>query len=392
MITMENGKPLTQSLGEVAMAIDHFRWFAEECRRSYGQIVPNQMEGKRHLVVRSPIGVVGAIAPWNFPLVLAVRKVAPALAAGCSVILKPASTTPLSAIALAECVDQVGLPAGVFQLVLGAAREIASAMLSRPDCRKISFTGSTVVGKELIRGAAETVTKLSLELGGHAPFVVFEDADLEQAVEGALIAKFRNNGQSCIAANRLYVHRSIYDRFLNKFVEAVQRLRLGNGLDEGVEIGSMIDEESRDEALRQISDAVSLGANLLCGGHSWGNTGAFLEPTVLANVPRNAKCMNEETFAPVAPVSAFDCDEEVIQLANNTPYGLAAYAYTSSLNRAIHFYESVDFGTVCVNDSLPSVSPCPFGGFKQSGWGRELGMAGLEAFLETKHISIGNLA
>lgn len=390
-ITLENGKPLSQSVGEVNMAVDHFRWYAEEGRRSYGQIIPHQVEGKRHLVARTPVGVVGAIAPWNFPLVLSARKVAPALAAGCPVILKPASATPLCTIALAECIAEQDLPAGVFQLALGDAKEIASEMLSHPDCRKVSFTGSTAVGKELVRGAAGTMTKLSLELGGHAPFFVFEDANLEEALEGALIAKFRNNGQSCIAANRIYVQQSVYEPFLEKFVAAVQRLKIGDGMEEGVDVSTMINIESREKALQHISDAVERGARIMCGGRVWGNVGAFLEPTVLADVPSAAACMSEETFGPVAPVCTFESDDEAIQMANNTQYGLAAYIYSNNLNRIIHFCERVEFGTVCVNDSVPSVSSCPIGGFKESGWGRELGMAGLEAFLETKHISIGNV-
>lgn len=392
IITIENGKPLAQSQGEVKGTIDHFRWFAEEGRRVYGRIIPHQVDGKRHLVLRHPIGVVGAIAPWNFPLMLSARKVASAMAAGCPVVLKPASATPLCALALAECAEQAGLPAGVFQVVLGNSSEIGAEMLANPDCRKISFTGSTDVGKKLLEGSSQTVTKLSLELGGHAPFLVFEDADIDQAVAGAMIAKFRNTGQSCIAANRIYVQRPIYDRFLDAFVTAVKAMKVGNGLEEGIEIGAMIDHEALENALGHIEEAKALGGRVLCGGRQSGTTGAFIEPTVLADVPEHAQCMREETFAPVAPVCPFDTEQQAIAQANNTRYGLAAYAYTRDLNRALRLAESLEAGSICINDSVPSTSQCPFGGFKESGWGRELGVEGLDAYLETKHVSIGGVA
>jgi succinate-semialdehyde dehydrogenase/glutarate-semialdehyde dehydrogenase len=389
-ITLENGKPLAQSKAEVAMTVDHFRWFAAECQRAYGRIVPNQVPGKRHMVLRVPIGVVGAIAPWNFPLVLATRKVAPALAAGCPVVLKPASATPLCALQLAEAMDEVGLPAGVFQVVLGKASDIGAEFLENPLCRKITFTGSTEVGKELIRGAAGQVTKLSLELGGHAPVLVFADADFDQAVEGALMAKFRNTGQSCIAANRVYVERSIADRFIEALVEGAGKLKVGNGLDDDVDIGPLIDETALQNALTQIEQAKEAGARVLCGGRRWpGGAGYFLQPTILADVPADALCMREETFAPMTPVSVFDDESEAIQRANRTRYGLAAYAFTQDLSRGWRLAERLEAGTVCINDSVPATSPAPFGGLKQSGWGRELGMEGLDAFLETKHISLG---
>ena len=389
-ITLENGKPLAQSRGEVAMTVDHLRWFAGEAQRAYGRVVPPQADGKRHLVLRTPVGVVGAIAPWNFPLVLAVRKVAAALAAGCPVVLKPASATPLSGVMLAEAVDEVGLAPGVFQLVLGRSAEIGAEMLENPLCRKITFTGSTAVGQELIRAAAGCVTKLSLELGGHAPVLVFEDADLEQAVRGTLLAKFRNTGQSCIAANRVYVQRSIADRFIPALVDAARKLKVGNGLDEGVEIGPLINEAALRQALEHIEEAQSLGARVLCGGKRWtGGRGYFLEPTILADVPRDARCMREETFAPAAPVCVFDDEAEAIREANATEYGLAAYAFTRDLSRMWWLAESLEAGTIGINDTVPATSQCPFGGLKQSGWGRELGLEGLDAFLETKHISLG---
>jgi succinate-semialdehyde dehydrogenase / glutarate-semialdehyde dehydrogenase len=389
-VTLENGKPFAQSLGEVAMAVDHLRWFAEEARRAYGRVMPNQVDGKRHLVVKSPMGAVGAISPWNFPLVLAVRKVAPALAAGCTVVLKPATQTPLCAVLFAECVHAAELPKGVFQLVAGSASDIGAEFLENPRCRKITFTGSTEVGRLLIAGAAETVKPLSLELGGHAPVLVFDDADLAKAVEGAMIAKFRNTGQSCIAANRIYVQRGVYDRFLAAFVEKAKALKVGDGLEPGVDVGPLVDEAGVQKALEHIENAVRSGARLLCGGERLADRrGFFISPAVLADVPDDALCMSEETFAPVAPVSVFDTEEEAIAKANASVYGLSAYAFTGSLDRAFRLMESLEAGTIGINDGVPTTSQCPFGGVKQSGWGRELGVEGLDAFLETKHVSLG---
>jgi succinate-semialdehyde dehydrogenase/glutarate-semialdehyde dehydrogenase len=389
IITLENGKPLAQSQGEVAMSVDHLRWFAEEARRAYGRTIPNQVDGKRHVIVKSPIGVVAAISPWNFPLVLALRKVAPALAAGCPVILRPASATPLSAVAIAECLEAAQIPEGVFQLLAGPAQEMAAEFLENPLCRKITFTGSTEVGRSLIQGAAAGIKPLSLELGGHAPVLVFEDADLDRAVEGAMITKFRNTGQSCIASNRIYVQRSIYPAFLEKFVQQTRALKTGDGLEPGVSVGPVINEAGLNKALEHIEDAAKRGARLLCGGKRMDRKGWFLEPTVLADVCADAACMSEETFAPVAPICVFDTEVEAIERANNSCYGLSAYAFTSNLDRAYRLMEALEAGTIGLNDGVPSTSQCPFGGMKQSGWGRELGAEGMEAFLETKHISIG---
>lgn len=388
-ITLENGKPLTQSLGEIAMAVDHLRWFAEEGRRAYGRVVPHQAEGKRHLVIRAPLGVIGAISPWNFPLMLAVRKIAPALAAGNTTILKPAGQTPLTAVALAECVAAAGVPRGVFQLILGPPEELGREMLENPLCRKVTFTGSTAVGRRLIAGAAATVKPLSLELGGQAPVLVFDDADPERAVEGVLTAKFRNTGQSCIAANRLYVQRGIYDDFVTALAARTSSLRVGNGLDPGVEIGPLIDGNGLARALAQIDDAVTRGARVVCGGSPLPGPGTFLAPTILADVPCDAVCMHEETFAPLAPVSCFDDEEEAIELANRSIYGLSAYVFTRDLSRAFRLMETLEAGTIAINDGLPTTSQAPFGGTKQSGWGRELGAEGLDAFLETRHVSLG---
>jgi succinate-semialdehyde dehydrogenase/glutarate-semialdehyde dehydrogenase len=388
-MTLENGKPLAQSQGEVGMAVDHLRWFAEEARRAYGRVVPQQVDGKRHLIIKSPMGVIGAITPWNFPLVLGVRKAAPALAAGNTVILKPAEQTPLSAIAFAECVAAAGLPKGVFQVALGDAPEIGLEFLQNPLCRKVTFTGSTEVGRILIAGAANTVKPLSLELGGNAPVLVFDDVDLDRAVEGALIAKTRNTGQSCIAANRIYVQRGVYEGFLEAFTARMKSLKVGDGLEQGVDIGPLIDDAGLTKALSHIEDAVARGARVLCGGKRFGDRGFFIEPTVLADVSNDALCAQEETFAPVAAISAFDTEEEAIAMANNTIHGLSAYAFTANLDRAFRLMESLEAGTIGINDGVPSTSHCPFGGVKQSGWGRELGSEGLDAFLETKHVSLG---
>jgi succinate-semialdehyde dehydrogenase / glutarate-semialdehyde dehydrogenase len=388
-MTLENGKPLAQSVAEVAMSVDHLRWFGEEARRGYGRVVPHHVDGKRHLVLKTPVGPVGAISPWNFPLVLAVRKVAPALAAGCTVILKPARQTPLSVATFAECVHAAGLPKGVFQFVVGPASDIGQEFLQNPLCRKVSFTGSTEVGQLLIKGAAEGVKPLSLELGGHNPVLVFEDADLEKAVEGSLLAKFRNTGQSCIAANRIYVQHSVYPRFVELFVSKTKALKVGDGLEDGVQIGPLIDEAALEKATRHVQDAVSKRARLLCGGHRLARKGFFFEPTVLADVPEEALCMRQETFAPVAAVVPFEDETDAIARANQSIYGLSAYVFTRDLGRMFRVAESLEAGMIGVNDGLPTTSQCPFGGIKHSGWGRELGTEGMEAFLDTKHVSIG---
>jgi succinate-semialdehyde dehydrogenase/glutarate-semialdehyde dehydrogenase len=389
LMTQENGKPLGQSKGEVAMSVDHLRWFAEECRRAYGRVIPHQVSGKRNLVLKAPVGVVGAISPWNFPLVLSVRKVAPALAAGCPTILKPASQTPLCNLAFAECCDAAKLPKGVFQVLNGSASMIAEEFLTNRICRKITFTGSTEVGQKLIVGAARDVKKLSLELGGHAPAIVFDDADLGRAVEGVLGAKFRNTGQSCIAANRIYVQAGIYDRFVSAFVERVKRLKTGDGLEAEQDVGPVVNEKAVKFVLEQIEDAKRRGARVLAGGRRLDRPGFFIEPTVLENVPPEAACMNEETFAPVAPMVRFEREAEAIEQANGSPFGLSAYAFTTNIDRMFRVAEALEAGTIGINDGVPTTSNAPFGGFKHSGWGRELGSEGLDAFMETKHVSIG---
>ena len=391
LITLENGKPLAQSKGEMTMTEDHLRWFAEEGRRAYGRVIPHQAPGKRNMVVKTPIGVVGAIAPWNFPLVLGIRKAAPALAAGCPVILKPSSQTPLSSVAFAECVQAAGVPGGVFQIVVGSARMIAEEFLSNPICRKITFTGSTEVGRELIKGAAQTIKPLSLELGGLAPLLVFEDCDLNKAVEETLVAKFRNTGQSCIAANRVYVQRSIHNEFVARFVAGVKKLKTGPGLEPGVDVGPLINRQALNSALAQIEDATGHGGKVLCGGRQMGAAGYFLEPTVIDDVGGPSLCMREETFAPMAPITTFETEDEAVALANASEFGLSAYAMTRDIGRIFRLAERIEAGTLGINDGAPTTSNCPFGGFKQSGWGRELGSEGLEAFLETKHVSLGGM-
>ncbi len=389
-ITEENGKPLSQSRAETSMAIDHVRWFAEEAKRGYGRVIPPWVEGKRNLVVKSPLGVVGAIGPWNFPLMLGVRKVAPALAAGCTVLLKPARQTPLASTVFAECVHAVGLPANVFQLIQGPAAEIGAEFLGNRLCRKITFTGSTEVGQVLIRGAAEQVKPLSLELGGQAPCLVFDDADFGQALEGVLMAKLRNTGQSCIAANRVYVQRGIYERFVVALVERMKAMKMGDGFDPEVSMGPLIDVPALEKAEEHVNDAVRRGARLLCGGRRISErAGFFFEPAVLADVPPDSLCATEETFAPVLPVFPFASEEEAIGLANRSPYGLSAYAFTRDLSRAFRLMDQLEAGTIGINDGVPTATQAPFGGVKLSGWGRELGIEGLDSFLETKHISIG---
>lgn len=388
-MTLESGKPLSQSLGEVAMSVAHLHWFAEEARRSYGRVLPPMVDGKRSLVIKTPIGVVGAIIPWNFPLMLAVRKTAAAIAAGCPVVLKPSELTPMTAVAFAECIDAVKPPPSVFQLVMGPGAEVAQEFAENPCCRKITFTGSTATGQKLISYSARSVKPLLLELGGQAPALVFDDADLYPAVDGVLMAKFRNTGQSCIAANRIFVQRGIYEKFLKTLTDRVVEMTMGDGLEPNIEIGPLINRQAVERAMEHVQDAVRGGAKVLCGGNPGTGRGFFFEATVLADVPRGSLCMLEETFAPIAPVCVFDKEDEAVELANNSTHGLAAYVFTRDLSRAFRLMENIEAGIISLNDGLPTTSQAPFGGMKSSGWGRELGSEGLEAFLETKHVSIG---
>ena len=388
-ITLESGKPLSQSLGEVAMSVAHLRWFAEEARRAYGRIIPPMVDGKRHLVIKSPLGVVAAITPWNFPLMLAVRKVGAALAAGCTVILKPSEVTPMTSVLLAECIDATSPPQNVFQLVMGDSPDLAAEFAANPLCRKISFTGSTATGRQLIALAAATAKPLLLELGGNAPVLVFDDADLYPTADAIVLAKFRNGGQSCIAANRIYVQRKIYDDFLQAFTSRVIELQLGDGLEQNTDIGPLINQTAVARAAEHVQDAVNGGARILCGGSANHGPGNFFEPTVLADVPRGSLCMFEESFAPIAPVTVFEREEEAIELANGSAQGLAAYVFTRDVSRAFRLMDALEAGIISVNDGMPTTSQAPFGGVKQSGWGRELGTEGLDAYMDTKHVSIG---
>ncbi|MCC6739994.1 MAG: NAD-dependent succinate-semialdehyde dehydrogenase [Planctomycetia bacterium] len=387
LLTKENGKPIKEALGEIQYAADFVRWSAEEARRVYGETVPAAAAGKRHLVLKQPMGVVAAITPWNFPSAMITRKVAPALAAGCTVVIKPAEQTPLSALALAELFEEARLPAGVLNVITGNPVPIAGEMLAHPKVRKIAFTGSTEVGKLLMRGAADGLKRVALELGGHAPFIVFADADLDKAAEGCVANKFRNAGQTCICANRVYVQQEAHDAFAKKLVEKAAALVVGDGLDERTQVGPMIDEQGLKKVIEHVEDARRRGAKVLCGGRV--KDGRWFEPTVLANVPPESRILREETFGPVAPVVAFRTEDEVLRLANDTPYGLAAYFYTKDASRLFRVAEALEDGIVGANDPSPGVPQAPFGGMKESGMGREGGKWGVEEYVEIKHVSIG---
>jgi succinate-semialdehyde dehydrogenase / glutarate-semialdehyde dehydrogenase len=388
-LTMEQGKPLAEAKAEVLHSADTFEWFGEEGKRAYGQVIPNSVPGKRHVTVKHPVGVVGAISPWNFPITLQARKIAPALAAGCTIVCKPASQTPLCLVQVFECMVEAGVPAGVANLVMGPAQDIADEFLENPICRKISFTGSTEVGKQLMRGAADGLKRLSLELGGHAPFIVFPDADPEAGAKIAVMGKFRNNGQVCIAPSRFYVHKDVEKKFTEAAVEFAKALKLGNGLDAGIEIGPMFEKRAMDNTVKLVDDARQHGAKLLTGGKrdERFDKGYFFQPTVLSNLNMDAKMMTEEPFAPVMPILDFKNLDDVIRAANNTRYGLAAYVFTNDLTAAWKMAEGLEAGIIGINDPVPATPQCPFGGMKESGLGRELGHEGLEAYLETKYVS-----
>lgn len=390
LMTIEQGKPLNEAIGEVKYANSFLAWYAEEGKRIYGETIPASVPNKRLFVQKQPVGVVAVITPWNFPAAMITRKVAPALAAGCTVVIKPAEQTPLTAFKLAKLAEKAGIPKGVINVVTGNAAEIGETWMKDSRVRKISFTGSTEVGKLLMRGAADTVKKVSLELGGHAPFIVTEHANIEKAVEGAITSKFRNAGQTCVCTNRIYVHEAVEKEFTEAFVAEVEKLRVGNGLEEGVEIGPLIDEKAVKKVAYQIQDAKDKGASLLLGGDQSAEHGEnFMQPTVISNVNDSMLCMREETFGPLAPISKFKTNEEVIQRANNSPYGLAAYVFSEHISEAISIAENLEYGIVGLNDGLPSTAQAPFGGFKESGLGREGGHHGLDEFLEIKYISLG---
>jgi len=389
-LVLEQGKPLKEALGEVTLAANYVQWYAEEARRIYGETIPASVPNKRILVIKQPVGVVAAITPWNFPAAMITRKVAPALAAGCTVVIKPAEQTPLTALKLAEAAERAGFPKGVINVVTGNPEEIGKTWLRDARVRKLTFTGSTEVGKILMRGSADTVKKVSLELGGHAPFIVFADADLDLAVQGVMQSKFRNTGQTCICANRVFVEAPILEKFTNLLTEETKKLVIGNGLDPQSTVGPLINEEAYHKVMSHIEDAVSRGGVIECGGKRVEELdgGYFVHPTIISNVNDEMKIMNEETFGPVAPIVQFDDIDEVIERANNTPYGLAAYAFTNNLKTAITLYEKLEYGIVGINDALPTTVQAPFGGIKESGIGKEGGHHGMEDFLVSKFVSI----
>jgi succinate-semialdehyde dehydrogenase/glutarate-semialdehyde dehydrogenase len=392
LMTAEQGKPLAEAKGEVAYAASFIEWFAEEAKRVYGDTIPSPWKDRRLVVIKQPIGVCAAITPWNFPAAMIGRKAGPALASGCTMLAKPAESTPFSALALAVLAERAGIPAGVFNVLTGEAKEIGGEMTSNSDVRKITFTGSTEVGRLLMKQSADTIKKLSLELGGNAPFLVFDDADLDEAVEGAIISKYRNAGQTCVCANRLYVQAGVYDAFAEKLVAAVGKLKVGNGFDPDVLQGPLIDFAAVEKIEDHIQDAVAKGGRVLLGGkrHALGRT--FFEPTVLSEVTSQMKVAREETFGPLAPLFRFGSDEEGIQMANDTEFGLASYFFSRDIGRAWRAAEALGCGMVGINTGLISNEVAPFGGVKQSGLGREGSHYGMDEFLEVKYLCFGGLA
>lgn len=392
IMTAEQGKPMHESMGEIAYGASYIEWFAEEGKRIYGDTIPMAQPGKRIIVQKEPIGVCAAITPWNFPFAMIARKVAPALAAGCAMILKPAPQTPFSALAFAYLGHEAGLPPGVLNIVTGPAEEIGKVLTKSPVVRKLSFTGSTRVGKILMRDCAATVKKISLELGGHAPFIVFDDADIDEAVAGAIASKYRNSGQTCVCANRFLIQEKVYDEFSEKFVKAVcSELTVGNGFDRTVNQGPLIDSNALRKVKAQIEDAVAKGAKVACGGRQTGDIGFFFEPTVLLHANTDMLISHEETFGPVAPLFVFESEEEAITMANNSPYGLASYFYSQDVGRVWRVAEALEYGMVGINTGSMSSESAPFGGVKESGVGREGSKYGIEEYLEIKYICLGGL-
>lgn len=394
LMTLEQGKPIAEARGEIAYGASFVEWFAEQAKRINGDIMASPNPANRMLVTREPIGVCAAITPWNFPIAMITRKVAPALAAGCTVVLKPAEQTPLSALALAELAERAGIPAGVLNIITADSDQsiqIGKALCASPIVRKLTFTGSTAVGRILMQQSAPTIKKLSLELGGHAPFIVFDDADLDAAVEGAMVAKYRNAGQTCVCTNRVYVHEAVYDSFVEKFTAKVSALQVGDGLGDKVTQGPLIDDAAVAKVREHVEDAVAKGAKVAIGGEGHSLGGRFFQPTVLSNVSEEMLCMREETFGPLAPVVKFSDESDVIQLANNTEYGLASYFYSRDIARIFRVAEALDYGMVGVNTGLISNEVAPFGGVKQSGLGREGSIYGMDDFMELKYVCLGGM-
>ncbi|WLD94847.1 NAD-dependent succinate-semialdehyde dehydrogenase [Alkalihalobacillus sp. AL-G] len=391
IMTLEMGKPLKESKGEAQYAASFLKWFAEEGKRIYGRTIPPSKHNKRMQVNKQPVGVVGAITPWNFPAAMITRKLAPALAAGCTIVIKPPNETPLTAVRLIELCEEAGIPKGVVNLVTGKSSEIGEEIMSNPRVKKLTFTGSTEVGKILMKQAAENVMKISLELGGHAPIVVLDDADIDLAAQQTVASKFRNGGQTCISGNRVYVQEKVYDAFIEKVVAAAEKLRIGNGMEEGVDVGPLINKDGYEKVEKHVKNAVKRGAKCVLGGKGKeGENGTYYyHPTVLIDVKPDMLIMNEETFGPIVPIQKVSTDEETINYANSTPFGLAAYVFSENYSRGLRVAEALDYGIVGWNDGLPSAAQAPFGGMKQSGMGREGGKEGIEEYLETKYISIG---
>ena len=387
IMTAEQGKPLAEAKGEIAYGASYVEWFGEEAKRVYGDVIPGHQEDKRIIVIKQPVGVVATITPWNFPNAMLARKMAPALAVGCAVVSKPAAETPLSAIALARLAELAGLPKGLFNLVLATdAPAIGQELCSNPAVRKLSFTGSTAVGKILMRQAADQIQRLSLELGGNAPFIVFDDADLDAAVEGTLVSKYRNNGQTCVCANRIYVQAGVYDAYAEKLVAATKKLKVGDGFETGTVLGPLINRKAVDKVERHLADATSKGARVLLGGKA--EQGTFFEPTVLTGATQQMLLAREETFGPVAPLFKFDSIEDVIAMANDTEFGLASYFYARDLSRVFKVAEALHYGMVGINTGLISTELAPFGGVKQSGHGREGSKYGIEDYLDVKYLCL----
>ncbi|WP_119309584.1 NAD-dependent succinate-semialdehyde dehydrogenase [Cohaesibacter haloalkalitolerans] len=392
ILTLEQGKPLAEAKGEILYGASFIEWFAEEARRVYGDVIPGHAADKRIVVIKQPIGVVAAITPWNFPNAMITRKAGPALAVGCAMVLKPAEQTPFSAIALAVLAQRAGLPDGLLSVITGPARAIGAVMTGSETVRKLTFTGSTQVGVELMRQCAPTVKKLALELGGNAPFIVFDDADLDAAVEGAIISKFRNNGQTCVCANRIYVQSGVYDAFAQKLGAKLSTLKVGNGLEQDIVFGPLIDDNAIAKVEEHIADATSKGASVMCGGSVHALGGTFFEPTVLTGVTQDMAIASEETFGPVAPLFRFEEDADVVAMSNDTEFGLASYFYTRDLARAWKVGEQLEYGMVGINTGLISTAEAPFGGIKSSGLGREGSRYGIEEFTEIKYLCFGGIA